>query len=192
MAAVSKTRATQQSNALALIAGIQKHLATTPITVDSTTYTAANVVTMLQSRVTASNAVVAATAAFHAAVQADQDPVLTAFILKLTQAIRIMYASSPSVLADFGIAPPKPRVVSPETKVLAAAKAKATRKARNTMGSVQKKNVKGTVTSVTVTPSGASSAASPEPAPAAGGAAPASPLNGSSGSSASAALSTAH
>jgi hypothetical protein len=186
------TRAIQQSNVLALIAGIQKHLGTTSITVDSTTYTSANVVTMLEGRVTASNALVAATAAFHAAVQANQDPVLTAFILKLTQAIRIMYASSPAVLADFGIAPPKTRVVTPETKVLAAAKAKATRKARNTMGSVQKKNVKGTVTSVTVTPDGDSSAAPSAPVAAQGGTPSASLSNGSSVTSAPAVTASGH
>jgi hypothetical protein len=192
MAATRNTRAIQQSNVLALIAGIQKHLGTTSITVDSTTYTSANVVTMLEGRVTASNAVVAATAAFHAAVQADQDPVLTAFILKLTQAIRIMYASSPSVLADFGIALPKTRVVSPATKVLAAAKAKATRKARNTMGTIQKKTVKGSVTSVTVSPDGDSSAAPSAPAPAQAVTPAVSSSNGSSVTSALAGTASGH
>jgi hypothetical protein len=42
-------------------------------------------------------------------------------------------------LATFGLTPRKPRVVSPEARVAAAAKAKATRAARHTMGKKQKK-----------------------------------------------------
>jgi hypothetical protein len=42
--------------------------------------------------------------------------------------------------------------VTPEQKVAAAAKLKATRAARHTAGSVQKKAVKGDVTGVIVTP----------------------------------------
>jgi hypothetical protein len=48
------------------------------------------------------------------------------------------------VLADFGFTAPKKRVLTPDEKAAAAVKAKATRKARNTMGKVQKKSVKGT------------------------------------------------
>src|ERR1700722_13403802 len=151
-----RSRTLRTASTQALIAGIQKHLGSTSLTLDNTVYAAANIVTMLQGQVTADNAVIAAEAAFHDAVKQDQNPVLAAFMVKLVQAIRIMYASAPAVLADFGVAPPKPRAVSPATQVLAAAKALATRKARNTMGSVEKKSVKGTVTSVTVNPEGSS------------------------------------
>jgi hypothetical protein len=51
-----------------------------------------------------------------------------------------------AVLGDFGM--PVPKAKGPQTvaqKATSAAKAKATRKMRNTMGSVQKKKVKGTI-----------------------------------------------
>jgi hypothetical protein len=56
------------------------------------------------------------------------------------------------VLADFGFAPPKAATRTPEEKAAAAAKAKATREARHTLGKSQKKTVKGNVTGIVVTP----------------------------------------
>ena len=56
---------------------------------------------------------------------------------------------------QFGFSLPKPRKKSAETKAVAVAKSAATRKQRNTMGSVQKKDVKGNVdVALVVTPSG--------------------------------------
>jgi hypothetical protein len=52
-----------------------------------------------------------------------------------------------------------PAARTPEEKIAAAAKAKATRAARHTMGSKQKAKVKGTVTTI-VTPA---AAAAPKP-----------------------------
>jgi hypothetical protein len=57
------------------------------------------------------------------------------------------------VLADFGLRPKKaPTPLTVEEKAAAAAKRKATRVARNTMGSQQKKAVTGTFVGVVVTP----------------------------------------
>ena len=75
-----------------------------------------------------------------------------------------------AVLGEFGIPVPKPKgPQTPAAKVAAAAKAKATRQMRHTMGSVQKKAVKGTievpVTAVTtVTPVLPSQTVTPAPA----------------------------
>jgi hypothetical protein len=63
------------------------------------------------------------------------------------------FGNQPDVLADFGLVPRKaPTPLTVEQKAAAAAKRKATRAARNTMGAVQKKKVVGTVTGVTITP----------------------------------------
>jgi hypothetical protein len=179
MATTSKSRAVNITRTQALIAGVQKHFGTTPTLIDGTTYATADIVTKLQGQVNADHAVIAAKAAWQAAVKEDEDPEVEAFITKLVQVIRIMYASSPAILGDFGVAPPKAHVVSAATRVLATAKAKATRTARHTLGSNQKKGIKGSVTTVTVGSSGSSD----ESAPAAAPATPAAPLNGSSGSS---------
>jgi len=180
------SRILRTASVQALIAGIQKHLGTATLYVDSTSFAAAALVSKLQGQVDAENAAVAATAAYHEVIQRSQDPAMAAFLVKLVQAIRIMFASTPTVLADFGIDPPKPRTVDPETKVLAAAKARATRKARHTMGPVQEQDVHGTVTSVTLGADG-SETETPAPAAAVAPAAPAAPGNGTSGGSAPAA-----
>jgi hypothetical protein len=90
-----------------------------------------------------------------------------------------------AVLGAFGM--PVPKAKGPQTpaaKVASAKKAKATRQLRHTMGSVQRKAVKGTievpVTSVTTVtpvlpPPAATTETTPEPATAAPAAAPGSP-----------------
>jgi hypothetical protein len=59
-----------------------------------------------------------------------------------------MFAASPVVLADLGIAQRKPRLRSLPEKALAASKALATRVARHTMGSRAKAAVHGAVVEV--------------------------------------------
>jgi hypothetical protein len=61
--------------------------------------------------------------------------------------------SASSVLADYGLTPRKARApMTTDKQAAAVAKRNATRAARHTMGSVQKKAVKGDVTGVNVTP----------------------------------------
>jgi hypothetical protein len=66
-------------------------------------------------------------------------------------------------LASFGFNPAKAPKKSVETKAAAVAKTAATRKARHTMGTVQKKAVSGDVVGITVTP-----LVAPPPQPATG------------------------
>jgi hypothetical protein len=66
------------------------------------------------------------------------DPIVSG----VKQFVRLNFGNTDAqqgVLADFGMTPPKKRVVPPKTKVEAAAKAKATRAVLHTMGSKQKK-----------------------------------------------------
>ncbi len=82
-------------------------------------------------------------------------------------------------LLQFGFTPAKVRVQTPASKVLAAAKARATRKARGTLTKKEKAALQGTVTSVTVgTPApqaGDSTSAPVAPSAPATGSAPATP-----------------
>ena len=117
-----------------LIDGINKNVSKLPASfpVGSVTTTPADVVTLLQQRITTGKAVVLAESAQTAAVQADRamraqtQPRLTAF----RRIIIAMFLQSPDVLGDFGLAAPKPPLKSAEVKAQAAAKAAATRKAK--------------------------------------------------------------
>ena len=77
------------------------------------------------------------------------------------------YGAGSQQALDFGFTPPKKAVRTVEEKAQAKARAKATRTARNTMGSKQKKLVKGTKIVLTApaepanTPAGASPAGQP-------------------------------
>ena len=81
------------------------------------------------------------------------------------------------MLADFGITPKARAPLTVEAKAAAAAKRAATRAARHTMGTQQKKGIKGDVTGVLVTPITAASPtvaapASPTPPATSGATAP--------------------
>src|SRR3979409_1544989 len=56
-----------------------------------------------------------------------------------------VFGDTSPALADFGLAPPKKPVTTPEKKDAAADKMRATRAARHTMGKKQKKAIKGVV-----------------------------------------------
>jgi hypothetical protein len=86
-------------------------------------------------------------AAWLAAVQASQTEQATtkAFVSVFKQVVLAAFAGQVDTLADFGLTPRKARVVAPDVQVAAAAKAKATRAARHTMGPNQKAAIRGTV-----------------------------------------------
>jgi len=96
--------------------------------------------------------------AAHASIKAKlaaekaQTPALRTFMSALVSYVKAGYGSAPDVLADFGIYPKARTPLTVEAKAAASAKRAATRKARNTMGSVQKKAVKGDVVGITATP----------------------------------------
>jgi hypothetical protein len=129
-----------------LIDGIQKNTSKLPASfpVGSVTMTPADVVTLLQGRITTGKAVVQADAARTAAVQSDRttragtQTKVSAF----KRIIIAMFLESPDVLGDFGLAAPKAPQKTAEVKAQAAAKAKATRTLLGTKGSQQKKAAK--------------------------------------------------
>ena len=93
-------------------------------------------------------------ASLHAAVLAEQQLQASSaqFVSDVRQTILAMFSGQTDVLADFGLAPRKKAVRTPEAKVAANAKAKATRTARGTKGKKQLAAISGDVTGIVVTP----------------------------------------
>jgi hypothetical protein len=181
MSGQTVTKASLSKHIRDLIAGTQKHTPTGSLTIGNVTYAAPALVQLLGSLADAIDATDAARVRWQDALKnvkaarAKVGPVVTDY-----QAwVAATYAGAPSMLADYGVAPRKARTpLTVEQKAAAAAKRKATRAARHTMGKVQKKGVKGTVTttapatqpSAAATPVAQSSVAS-VPATGTGGAA---------------------
>ena len=128
--------------------GFSKHgSGITTILIGGTPQAVTDIVTTLQARINTANAVLTSRATWQNAVVTDRaERVKTkAYVSGLKQALLVAFSGQVDVLADFGLTPRKPRVVTPEGKVVAAAKAKATRAARHTMGKNQKAAIKGTL-----------------------------------------------
>ena len=108
----------------------------------------------------------AAKAATKAKIVAEnaQAPSLRSLMAEYVTFVKATFGNSPDVLADFGLKPKKAATpLTIEQKAAAAAKRTATRAARHTMGSKQKKSVKGTVTvTAPATPSAASTPVKPQ------------------------------
>jgi hypothetical protein len=135
-----------------LIAGTRKHFSNvSSLTFGSGTFTPAQIETSLQTLVDLRTAVDAAKAATKAKLAAEEAGATPARSLMAAYVVfvKATFSKSPDVLADFGLKPKK--VTTPltiEKKAAAAAKRKATRTARHTMGKNQKKDVKGTITTI--------------------------------------------
>ena len=78
-----------------------------------------------------------------------------AFVASLGANLLASFAGNLDTLAKFGLTPRQKPFATPDAKVAAAAKAKATRAARHTMGPKQKATVKGTVPSTVNGPASA-------------------------------------
>ncbi|HEY4014171.1 MAG TPA: hypothetical protein VGM06_12590 [Polyangiaceae bacterium] len=153
----------------ALADGLGKHAsAITSIVIGGVSQTTADIVAVLQARIDSANAAQTTWATWRNAVAADraERTKTQAYVSGVKQALLVAFTGQVDALADFGMTPRKPRVVTPEEKVTAAAKAKATRAARHTMGKKQKAAIKGALPPTDATPE---APASPSPAPAPAG-----------------------
>jgi type I site-specific restriction endonuclease len=172
------TNATQAHDAQVIV-GIQKHLLNvSSLPIAGSTYTPADLVKLVQSRIDSTGTVAAANATWHSTVTAHEalSTKLTPVLRGLRQYVLNAFGETSPVLADFGFTAPKTATKTPEQKAAAAAKAQATRKARGTLGKNQKKGVKGAVTAtLVVTPQAGSQPTVTTPAPAAGGTTPRTP-----------------
>jgi hypothetical protein len=129
-----------------LIDGLNKHQAAFGgFMVNGAQVTTPQVVSKLGEIIATGLAVETTHASWQAAVKADlAERVNTAaFLSGVRQAILVAFHGQVDVLADFGLTQRKPRVLTPQQKQAAAAKAKATRAARHTMGPKQKAAITG-------------------------------------------------
>jgi hypothetical protein len=142
MATKKQGKATVVASAQQLIAGVTKHLTSgTQVTFAGGSYTPAQITSKLQQIVTLRTDVDAARAtskAKLAAEKADMAPLRT-FMFALVAYVKAVYGTQPEVLTDFGLQVKTRAPLTVEAKAAAAAKRKATRTARGTMGSNQKK-----------------------------------------------------
>jgi hypothetical protein len=138
-----------------LIAGTAKHLGSaTQVSFTGGSYTPADITTKLQQIVTLRSDVDAAKASTKAKLTAEKTvmPSLRSLMAAYVTYLKAIYGDSPDVLADFGLSLKSRAPLTVVAKAGAVAKSAATRAARHTMGSRQKKAVKGDVTGVVVTP----------------------------------------
>lgn len=149
------SNATVLTQVQALIAGIQKHFPNGSFTFGNTAYTTATLSQALQSLANAYSDLNAAHARVKEAgltlttMQTQMEPLMR----NCKRFIQSAFGTAPQTLADFGMQPTKARTpLTVEQKAVAAAKLRATRKARGTTSPKQKAAVKGDVTSVIITP----------------------------------------
>ena len=152
----NNNKTTETAQAQQLLAGFQKHLSTmTSLTVESVVYTAAQFTAALTALVALRTNVVTAQAAAKVALNAEeaQAPALLVVIDALVSYVKLTYAKSPDVLADFGLKQKKaPAPLTAEQKAAANAKRKATRAARGITTKAARQAKTGNVVDVSITP----------------------------------------
>ena len=128
-----------------LIAGLQKHQPNATIMIDGTVYTTPQLVQILEALVADVAAAITAKAIFleSARTAAANLEGRRPLVRDLKRNVQIMYGDTESTLADFGLGPRRPGLKTPEIHLAAAAKARATRAARHTMGKRQKAKITG-------------------------------------------------
>lgn len=146
-----------------LIDGFNKHAAAIPsMVINGVVRTTKDIVATLQSRIDSARTALSTRATWQTAIRTDQalrDTTKT-YVSGVKQGLLVAFAGQLDTLADFGLTARAKHVATPEEKIVAAAKAKATREARHTMGSKQKAAIKGTVT-----PTAPAPAVPPAPTP---------------------------
>jgi len=150
-----KNRTDETVAAQKLVDGLNKNAAAIPsIVIDGAVLTTKDIVGTLQSRIDEASTVLSTRATWQAAVQADRvgRDKAKPFVSGLRQALLVAFASKIDTLADFGLTPRKVHVASPEANLARTQKALATRAARHTMGSRQKKAIKGTIAPTALAP----------------------------------------
>ena len=121
-------------------------MSSTPLIINSVAHTPADIITMLQERVASLKAVEAARAVLATQVASSRLKLAStkAIVAGVQHELQTMYGNDSGMLADFGLKPRKPTGrKTVDTLVTAAEKAKATRKARHTLGKKQKAKIKG-------------------------------------------------
>jgi hypothetical protein len=153
-------RTTTQVRDANIVAGIGKRLQNVQtLNLGGAAYAPSALTQLFQSGVDASANIAALRAQVKDALQAEL--LLTKKLNALAKALKTYvvneFGSTSSALGDFGFVPPKAPAKNPVTKVVAAAKMRNTRVARNTKGKRQKEEIVGQTPqsiSIAVTSSG--------------------------------------
>jgi hypothetical protein len=148
-------RPTTQSIDGNYITGMKKHVTkATVIFIDGVPYTPTALSAIFQAEIDTGSAVTPAKGAWQKAVADAKAAKAAAAVVRpgFEQWVLANYGKDLQALADFGVAPKKPRVIKPATKVASAVKAAATREARGTKGKVQKKAITGAAATSPATP----------------------------------------
>jgi hypothetical protein len=154
-----------------LVVGAKKHFSNAAsLSFGGATFTPAQLIETLQALVDLHQAVDDARTALNAKIveEVAKAPPLRSVATAFATFVKATFGNSPDTLADFGLKPRKasvPRTI--EQNAAAAAKRKATRAVRHTMGTKQKKQLKGTVTTI-VAPAASPASTPVAPAPATG------------------------
>jgi hypothetical protein len=132
-------------------AGMQQHIVPSykSITINGVVHQVTDIMSAIDDDIAKSDAADKGHAAWLQQVEEERASHLAVdpLVAGVEQFVRLNVGNTDAqqaILADFGMTPHKKRVVAPKTKVAAAAKAKATRQLRHTMGSKQKKEVQAT------------------------------------------------
>jgi len=116
------------------------------LVVGGVTYTIPELLAKIDSFIGAQTDAINAKNAFHAAVTAEKTSNVSARILRgqMHGFAVSRYGKDNPILTQFSFIPTKPKKATAATKAVAALKVKATRQARNTLGSKQKAKITGT------------------------------------------------
>jgi hypothetical protein len=142
---MAKSLSTEQLEEVTLITGMQKNVpASFKTTIAGQSYTLNQLVGEVQSRITARSAVTTAKGALKETLAAYDSTCTStqALLAGLRQALIVMYANTPSVLADMGLHARKSVKTTVADKSAAIAKRSATRALRHTLGAKQKEAIK--------------------------------------------------
>jgi len=163
---IKPKKTTALARILALIAGFEKHFPGGQFIVGAVPYTTASLVARLQTLADAISELISAQLRVQElikqlrATMADVGPDVQASE-RIAQA---SFGQAVEPLADFGLVPYKKRApLTSEQLLLAAARARATRKARGTKSRKQRLAIKGDVSGVMITPVTAAAAPGSEP-----------------------------
>jgi hypothetical protein len=164
------TKVLTQASYQALVSGLQSTFQPTDtFNVPGGTLTRDQIIAQLNTFISAAEATKAARQQWLTAVAGERSTL--GDVTPLRQSIRSIlqgrFGKEGPALTSFGFSPAKLAKRTAHTKAAAAVKTAATREARHTMGTVQKKTVKGDVVGIAVTPLVAS-----PPQPASGASAP--------------------
>jgi hypothetical protein len=164
---IATQKTTIEAEYKTLINGINTELiGVDPFVINGTTYTRADLLARLQSRITASEATKTARTALHNAVNSEQDLQAQMVLLRAGMKAYLIsrFGKGSGKLQLFGFAQTKTTQKTAQSKAAAVVKSKATRTARGTLGKKQKSGIKGVVP-VPATPSSPGPAAPSLPEP---------------------------